>query len=192
MTSVAANRIPEKPVFALAAAAAKDKQVARIGVLAQDLPGQRQEPTLGDFRQRLMGSARWAAVVPFSPIAVASRQPNLCRLGNRDPAFRLRDRRTRLTHLGDNPPLERLRVAPPLASARQDKRPGNFGGHERPQSRECSHARYRSIKIGYTVRIQFCDVGAISALVAPGFSFTGLRGSPRRLLGDLQGNRNRP
>jgi len=53
-----------------------------------------------------------------------------------------RDRRTRLKRLGDNPPLERLRVAPPLALApvRQDKCPRKLSGHDRPQSREDLHA----------------------------------------------------
>ena len=40
--------------------------------------------------------------------------------------------------LGNNPSLERLRIAPPLADAscRQIKRPRNLSGHHRPRSRE--------------------------------------------------------
>ena len=67
---------------------------------------------------------------------------------NRSPSFK------RLSH---NPPLECLRVAPPLPLPpdliRHDKRPRILSGHDRPLSRPNSHSDHRGIKVGSAGRL---------------------------------------
>ena len=80
-----------------------------------------------------------------------------------------RDRGTRLQCLSHNTPLERLRVAPPFpfSSVCQNRCPRKISGHDRPQSRQDSHAHHKPIKVGKTGRLRrkSCATGSSSAML---------------------------
>lgn len=72
------------------------------------------------------------------------------------PTRHRRDRGTWLQCLSHNTPLERLRVAPsfPFSSVCQNNCPRKISGHDRPQSRQDSHAHHKPIKVGRTGRLR--------------------------------------
>ena len=85
------------------------------------------------------------------------------------PTRHRRDRGTWLQCLSHNTPLERLRVAPsfPFSSVCQNRCPRKISGHDRPQSRQDSHAHHKPIKVGKTGRLRrkSCATGSSSAML---------------------------
>ncbi len=90
-----------------------------------------------------------------------------------------RDRGTRLQCLSHNTPLERLRVAPsfPFSSVCQNRCPRKISGHDRPQSRQDSHAHHKPIKVGKTGRLRrkTCATGSSSAMLTASYRAPDLR-----------------